>query len=163
MGPKVPRSTLLAPDPVQAIREGEEPDGVTPDKLYRVPVEWEEQRRAVVRGAVGRRPVALLLPWMTVRQHMRRDSPPPLATESQVSMLTGRASHALVGELDKAVEAETKRLIPPPAQPARLPGSSPQGFAAASRLCSPGRVPSSWERAVATDGALRSPDTDRVQ
>ena len=41
---------LLAPDIVEAILLGREPDGLTLDKLHRLPLEWEEQRRAVVRG-----------------------------------------------------------------------------------------------------------------
>ena len=36
--------TLLAPDIVEAILDGREPDGLTLEKLYRLPVEWEEQR-----------------------------------------------------------------------------------------------------------------------
>ena len=36
---------LLAPDIVEAILMGREPDGLSLDKLYRLPVEWAEQRR----------------------------------------------------------------------------------------------------------------------
>jgi len=36
---------LLAPDIVEAILSGKEPDGLTLEKLHRLPVEWEEQRR----------------------------------------------------------------------------------------------------------------------
>ena len=39
------RLTLLAPDLVEAILEGNEPDGLSLEKLYRLPDEWEEQRR----------------------------------------------------------------------------------------------------------------------
>ena len=38
------RLTLLAPDIIQAILEGTEPDGLALQKLYRMPVGWEEQR-----------------------------------------------------------------------------------------------------------------------
>jgi hypothetical protein len=41
--------TLLAPDIVEAIILGQEPDGLSLEKLCRLPAEWEEQR-----GAVGR-------------------------------------------------------------------------------------------------------------
>jgi len=36
---------LLAPDIVEAILMGREPDGLTLEKLYQAPVLWEEQRR----------------------------------------------------------------------------------------------------------------------
>jgi hypothetical protein len=39
------RLTLLAPDIVEAILDGTEPDGSSLNKLYRMPVAWEEQRR----------------------------------------------------------------------------------------------------------------------
>lgn len=39
------RLTLLAPDIIESILDGTEPDGVSLEKLYRVPVEWREQRR----------------------------------------------------------------------------------------------------------------------
>jgi hypothetical protein len=38
------RLTLLAPDIIEAVLNGTEPDGVSLDELYRMPVEWEEQR-----------------------------------------------------------------------------------------------------------------------
>ena len=38
------RLTLLAPDLVEAILDGTEPDGLSLEKLYRPPMEWEEQR-----------------------------------------------------------------------------------------------------------------------
>jgi hypothetical protein len=41
---------LLAPDIVEAIVTGQEPDGLTLGKLYRTPVGWEEQRRVVTMG-----------------------------------------------------------------------------------------------------------------
>jgi len=41
------RLTLLAPDIVEAIIEGTEPDGLSLEKLYRAPAEWEEQRRGL--------------------------------------------------------------------------------------------------------------------
>jgi len=39
--------TLLAPDIVEAILAGTEPDGLSLEQLYRAPMEWEEQRRAL--------------------------------------------------------------------------------------------------------------------
>jgi len=39
------RLTLLAPDIIASILDGTEPDGLSLEKLYRVPIEWEEQRR----------------------------------------------------------------------------------------------------------------------
>jgi len=41
---RVVRLTLLAPDIVEAILDGTEPDGLSLEKLYQAPVEWEEQR-----------------------------------------------------------------------------------------------------------------------
>ena len=43
------RLTLLAPDIVEAILMGREPDGLTLEQLYRLPVAWEEQRRELGR------------------------------------------------------------------------------------------------------------------
>lgn len=37
--------TLLAPDIIEVILAGTEPDGLSLAKLYRLPMEWEEQRR----------------------------------------------------------------------------------------------------------------------
>ena len=39
------RLTVLAPDLVGAILDGTEPDGLSLEKLYRMPVVWNEQRR----------------------------------------------------------------------------------------------------------------------
>ena len=39
------RLTLLAPDIIESILNGTEPDGLSLGKLYRVPDLWEEQRR----------------------------------------------------------------------------------------------------------------------
>jgi len=39
------RLTLLAPDIVEAILEGTEPSGLSLEKLYRAPVDWESQRQ----------------------------------------------------------------------------------------------------------------------
>ncbi len=39
------RLTLLAPDIVEAIIEGTESDGLSLEKLYRLPPEWDDQRR----------------------------------------------------------------------------------------------------------------------
>jgi len=41
---------LLAPDIVEAILMGREPDALTLDALYRLPMAWEEQRRALGIG-----------------------------------------------------------------------------------------------------------------
>jgi len=41
------RLTLLAPDIIEAIIEGTEPDGLSLEKLYGAPAEWEEQRRVL--------------------------------------------------------------------------------------------------------------------
>jgi len=38
---------LLAPDIVEAIVMGREPDGLSLEKLCRLPVAWEEQRQAL--------------------------------------------------------------------------------------------------------------------
>jgi len=39
--------TLLAPDIVEALLNGTEPDGLSLEKLYRAPMEWGEQRRVL--------------------------------------------------------------------------------------------------------------------
>jgi hypothetical protein len=44
---RILRLTLLAPDLVEAILEGTEPDGLSLEKLYRAPASWEEQRRVL--------------------------------------------------------------------------------------------------------------------
>jgi hypothetical protein len=45
---RVLRLTLLAPDIVEAILDGRQPEGMTLPRLMRpFPVEWEKQRRAV--------------------------------------------------------------------------------------------------------------------
>jgi hypothetical protein len=41
---------LLAPDIVEAILMGREPDGLSLEKLQRLPMQWEGQRRAVDMG-----------------------------------------------------------------------------------------------------------------
>ena len=50
---RILRLTLLAPDLIEAILDGTEPDGLSLEKLYRLPVEWDEQRRALGRDPVG--------------------------------------------------------------------------------------------------------------
>jgi hypothetical protein len=40
------RLTLLARGLIEAVLEGTEPDGLSLEKLYRLPAVWEEQRRA---------------------------------------------------------------------------------------------------------------------
>jgi len=47
------RLTLLAPDIIEATLEGTEPDGLSLEKLYRAPAEWDEQRRLLWNGAAG--------------------------------------------------------------------------------------------------------------
>jgi hypothetical protein len=47
---RILRLTLLAPDLIEAILDGTEPDGLSLEMLYRAPMGWEEQRRAVGRG-----------------------------------------------------------------------------------------------------------------
>jgi hypothetical protein len=42
---RVLRVTLLAPDVIESILNGTEPDGLSLGKLYRAPIVWEEQRR----------------------------------------------------------------------------------------------------------------------
>jgi hypothetical protein len=44
---------LLAPDIVEAILAGREPEGLSLEKLYRLPLEWDEQRRVLGRDPVG--------------------------------------------------------------------------------------------------------------
>ena len=39
------RLSLLAPDIVEAILDGAEPSGLSLEKLYRAPMEWERQRQ----------------------------------------------------------------------------------------------------------------------
>ena len=39
------RLTLLAPDIVEAILDGTEPSGLSLEKLFRAPMEWERQRQ----------------------------------------------------------------------------------------------------------------------
>lgn len=48
---RILRLTLLAPDLIEAILDGTEPDGLSLEKLYRAPAVWEEQRGALRRGA----------------------------------------------------------------------------------------------------------------
>jgi hypothetical protein len=45
---RVLRLTLLAPDIIESILNGTEPDGLSLGKLYRAPMAWEEQRRVLV-------------------------------------------------------------------------------------------------------------------
>jgi hypothetical protein len=41
------RLTLLAPDIIESILNGTEPDNLSLEKLYRLPVEWEAQRQGL--------------------------------------------------------------------------------------------------------------------
>jgi hypothetical protein len=43
------RLTLLAPDIIEAIVDGTEPDGLSLEKLYRAPIIWQEQRQVLGR------------------------------------------------------------------------------------------------------------------
>lgn len=43
---------LLAPDIIEAILNGTEPDGLSLEKLFRAPMEWTEQRRVLGFDAV---------------------------------------------------------------------------------------------------------------
>ena len=49
---RILRLTSLAPDIVEAIMDGTEPDGLSLEKLYRAPMEWEGQRQGL--GFPGR-------------------------------------------------------------------------------------------------------------
>jgi len=52
---RILRLTSLAPDIVEAIVHGTEPDGLSLEKLYRAPMAWEEQRRVLGAGGNGQR------------------------------------------------------------------------------------------------------------
>jgi hypothetical protein len=43
------RLTLLAPDIIESILAGTEPDGLSLEKLYQAPTIWEEQRQVLCR------------------------------------------------------------------------------------------------------------------
>lgn len=45
------RLTLLAPDIIEVIIEGTEPDGLSLEKLYGAPAAWEGQRRLLGSGS----------------------------------------------------------------------------------------------------------------
>jgi hypothetical protein len=47
---RVLRLTLLAPDIIESILNGTEPDGLSLGNLYRAPVRWEEQRQEMAQG-----------------------------------------------------------------------------------------------------------------
>jgi len=53
---RVLRLTLLAPDMIESILNGTEPDGLSLEKLYRAPGEWSEQRRALTPGGCSQTP-----------------------------------------------------------------------------------------------------------
>ena len=48
---RILRLTLLAPDIIESILDGTEPDGMSLGKLYQLPMAWAEQRRVLTRGA----------------------------------------------------------------------------------------------------------------
>ena len=50
------RLTLLAPDIIESILNGTEPDGLSLEKLYGLPAPWDEQRRALGRDPLGTPP-----------------------------------------------------------------------------------------------------------
>ena len=52
---RIMRLCLLAPDIVQSILDGTAPDGVSLEKLYRMPPEWGEQRSALAVGGSRQR------------------------------------------------------------------------------------------------------------
>jgi hypothetical protein len=52
---RILRLTLLAPDIIEAILEGTEPDGLSLEQLYRLPAEWEGQREEAGMPAGRRR------------------------------------------------------------------------------------------------------------
>jgi hypothetical protein len=43
------RLTLLAPDIIESVVDGNEPDSLSLEKLYQAPTSWEEQRQATGR------------------------------------------------------------------------------------------------------------------
>ena len=47
--------TLLAPDIIETIVSGRDPGGLSLDRLYRLPLAWEEQRRALAADRKGER------------------------------------------------------------------------------------------------------------
>ena len=47
--------TLLAPDIIETIVSGRDPGGLSLDRLYRLPLAWEEQRWVLALGAKGER------------------------------------------------------------------------------------------------------------
>jgi hypothetical protein len=48
------RLTLLAPDIIESILEGTEPEGLSLEKLYRLPMAWEAQRKLFGSDGNGR-------------------------------------------------------------------------------------------------------------
>ena len=50
---RILRLTLLAPDIIASILDGTEPDGLSLGKLYHLPMDWDEQRRALAAVATG--------------------------------------------------------------------------------------------------------------
>jgi hypothetical protein len=45
------RLALLAPDIIEAVLNGREPDGLSLEKLYQMPVGWEQQRRMLTAAS----------------------------------------------------------------------------------------------------------------
>ena len=50
------RLTLLAPDIIESILNGTEPDGLSLEKLYGLPAPWDEHWRALGRDPLGTPP-----------------------------------------------------------------------------------------------------------
>jgi hypothetical protein len=48
---RILRLTLLAPDIIESVLDGTEPDGLSLGKLYQLPMDWDEQRRVLTREA----------------------------------------------------------------------------------------------------------------
>jgi len=52
---RILRLTLLAPDIIQSILDGTEPDGLSLGKLYQLPMAWDEQRTVLGGSQDGQR------------------------------------------------------------------------------------------------------------
>jgi hypothetical protein len=72
------RLTLLAPDMVEAILEGTEPSGLSLEKLYRAPMEWERQRQDL--GAPGQSLAAVRAGAAGEPDGLSRQAQPPAST-----------------------------------------------------------------------------------
>jgi hypothetical protein len=52
---RILRLTLLAPDIVESVIDGTEPDGLSLGKLYQLPMAWDEQRTVLGGSQDGQR------------------------------------------------------------------------------------------------------------